>query len=183
MEQEGGGRKRRSRRESESCWRWLGIYLLYSLSTEPARQPARAVNTQADSLVSGHLLPGLGAGAGGQWAPQVRPAWLAARLEPPSPGRARRVSLSGDRQAGHSWGLRGARCPPVGPPGGSAGRGQVRQEGKTVTGQGEKMRREMTHSSWGWTGIISIFTMSYVNINLIMIISVTKTLTIGTLMC
>lgn len=93
------------KQERESCWRWLGIYLLYSLLMKPARQQARAVNTQADSLVSDHLLPGVGAGAGDQRALQVRAAWLAARLEPPSPGRACHVSLSGDRQAGHSWGL------------------------------------------------------------------------------
>lgn len=43
-------------------WLWLGLYLLSSLLL---LQPARMVNTQADSLVSDHLLPGLvGLGAG-----------------------------------------------------------------------------------------------------------------------
>lgn len=37
---EGGGRKKGDRRE-ELCWRWLGIYLLYSLLIKPAPQQAR----------------------------------------------------------------------------------------------------------------------------------------------
>ena len=68
-----GGRAAEERREigeRELCWRWLGIYLLCSLLIKPAHSAAGAglVNTQADSLVSDHLLPGLrpGWGRGGQ---------------------------------------------------------------------------------------------------------------------
>lgn len=56
--------KEEENQERERCWQWLGIYLLYSLLMKPALQQARAVNTQADSLVSDHLLPGSGRGWG-----------------------------------------------------------------------------------------------------------------------
>ena len=89
-----------------------------------ALQPVWAVNTQADSLVSDHLLPGVGTGAGGQWSLRVRAARLAARLEPLSPGRTGHVSLLGDRQAGEAGVCEGSDVPQWGPP--EAGQGEGR---------------------------------------------------------
>lgn len=83
-----------------------------------ALQPARAADTQADSLVSDHLLPGVGTGAGAGGPCRLgQPA----RLEPLSPGSAGRVSLLGDRQAGEAAVREGSDVPQRGPPGGGAG--------------------------------------------------------------